>query len=207
MFTGIIETMGELIAIEPEGEITHLRVRAPEVAEGLAVGDSVANNGVCLTVTSAAEGVMSFDAIQETLDKTDLGSLKVGDAINLERAMAADGRFGGHIVQGHVDTTGQVRAFEKQGEDVRLHIQTSEDFAELLVPKGSVTISGVSLTVVDVVKDGFDVALIPVTLRDTTLGAVQVGDPVNLEADVIGKYVQRYLARLLPEMVPETGKG
>jgi len=203
MFTGIIETMGELIAIEREGEITHLRVRAPEVAEGLAVGDSVANNGVCLTVTSAVAGVMSFDAIQETLDKTALGALNVGDAINLERAMAADGRFGGHIVQGHVDTTGQVRAFEKQGEDVRLHIQTSEEFAELLVPKGSVTIHGVSLTVVDVVKDGFDVALIPVTLRDTTLGVLQVGDPVNLEADVIGKYVQRYLARLLPEM----GKG
>jgi riboflavin synthase len=207
MFTGIIENMGELIAIEREGEITHLQVRDPEVAEGLAVGDSVANNGVCLTVTSAVDGVMSFDAIQETLDKTALGALKVGDAINLERAMAADGRFGGHIVQGHVDTTGQVRAFEKQGEDVRLHIQTSEDFAELLVPKGSVTIHGVSLTVVDVVKDGFDVALIPVTLRDTTLGAVQVGDPVNLEADVIGKYVQRYLARLLPEMVPGMGKG
>ncbi len=207
MFTGIIETMGELIAIEREGEITHLRVRASEVAEGLAVGDSVANNGVCLTVTSAVAGVMSFDAIQETLDKTALGALKVGDAINLERAMAADGRFGGHIVQGHVDTTGQVRAFEKQGEDVRLHIQTSEEFAELLVPKGSVTIHGVSLTVVDVVKDGFDVALIPVTLRDTTLGALQVGDLVNLEADVIGKYVQRYLARLLPEIVPEMGKG
>ncbi|MBW2713368.1 MAG: riboflavin synthase [Deltaproteobacteria bacterium] len=199
MFTGIIETMGELIAIEREGDITHLRVRAPDVAEGLAIGDSVANNGVCLTVTSSAEGVMNFDAIQETLDKTSLGSLKVGDAINLERAMAADGRFGGHIVQGHVDTTGQVRTFEKQGDDVRLHIQTSEDFAELLVPKGSVTISGVSLTVVDVVKDGFDVALIPVTLRDTTLGALQIGDPVNLEADIIGKYVQRYLARMLPE--------
>ncbi len=199
MFTGIIETMGELIAIEREGDITHLRVRAPDVAEGLAIGDSVANNGVCLTVTSSAEGVMNFDAIQETLDKTSLGSLNVGDAINLERAMAADGRFGGHIVQGHVDTTGQVRAFEKQGDDVRLHIQTPEDFAELLVPKGSVTISGVSLTVVDVVKDGFDVALIPVTMRDTTLGALQIGDPVNLEADVIGKYVQRYLARMLPE--------
>jgi len=182
MFTGIIENMGELIAIEREGEITHLQVRAPEVAEGLAVGDSVANNGVCLTVTSAVDGVMSFDAIQETLDKTALGALNVGDAINLERA-------------------------KKQGEDVRLHIQTSEEFAELLVPKGSVTIHGVSLTVVDVVKDGFDVALIPVTLRDTTLGALQVGDPVNLEADVIGKYVQRYLARLLPEIVPEMGKG
>lgn len=200
MFTGIIETMGELIAIEREGEITHLTVRAPSVAEGLAIGDSVANNGVCLTVTSAAHGVMNFDVIQETLDKTALGALQVGDSINLERAMAADGRFGGHIVQGHVDTTGEVRAFEKQGDDVRLHIQTAEEFAQLLVPKGSVTISGVSLTVVDVVKDGFDVALIPVTLRDTTLGAMKPGDPVNLEADVIGKYVQRYLTRLLPEM-------
>lgn len=207
MFTGIIETMGELIAIEQEGEITHLKVRAPDVAEGLAVGDSVANNGVCLTVTSAAAGVMSFDAIQETLDKTALGALSVGDSINLERAMAADGRFGGHIVQGHVDTTGQVRDFVKEGEDVRLHIQTSEDFAELLVPKGSVTIHGVSLTVVDVVKDGFDVALIPVTLCDTTLGALKVGDPVNLEADIIGKYVQRYLARMVPEIVLDAGKS
>jgi len=201
VFTGIIETMGEVIGIEPEGELTHFNVRAPGVAEGLSLGDSVANNGVCLTVTGVKDGVMRFDAIAETMEKTALGALRVGDPINLERAMSADGRFGGHIVQGHVDTTGCVREFRREGEDVRLYIETPQDFAALLVPKGSVAIQGVSLTVVDVVDDGFDVALIPVTLSETTLGRLRVGDPVNLEADVIGKYVQQYLERMLPEAI------
>ncbi len=205
MFTGIIETMGELISIQQEGELTRFRVRAPELAEGLQVGDSVANNGVCLTVTGVEDGVMGFDAIAETMQKTALGDLNSGDFINLERAMGVDGRFGGHIVQGHVDGTGSVREFRHEGEDVRLYIETPAEFAAQLVPKGSVTIEGVSLTVVDVLEDGFDVALIPVTLRDTTLGKVEVGDRVNLEADVIGKYVQQYLGRMLPEAIRKMG--
>jgi len=199
VFTGIIETMGKVVSIEQDGELTHFAVRAPEIAKGLSLGDSVANNGVCLTVTAAEAGVMHFDAIAETMEKTALGSLALGDAVNLERAMSADGRFGGHIVQGHVDTTGRVREFRREGDDVRLYIETSEEFAALLVPKGSVAIQGVSLTVVGVVPDGFDVALIPVTLSETTLGRLKVGERVNLEADVIGKYVQQYLARMLPE--------
>ncbi len=205
MFTGIIEIMGEVASIEQDGELTRFRVRAPDICEGLQVGDSVANNGVCLTVTGAEAGVMSFDAIAETMAKTALGDLTVGDRINLERAMGADGRFGGHIVQGHVDGTGRVREFRHEGEDVRLYIETPAEFAAQLVPKGSVTIQGVSLTVVDVLEDGFDVALIPVTLRDTTLGVLEVGDRVNLEADVLGKYIQQYLARMLPEAVKKLG--
>ncbi len=206
MFTGIIEVMGEVVSIEQDGELTHFRVRAPEICEGLQVSDSVANNGVCLTVTGVEDGVMGFDAIAETMAKTALGDLTKGDRINLERAMGADGRFGGHIVQGHVDGTGRVREFRHEGEDVRLYIETPAEFAAQLVPKGSVTIQGVSLTVVDLVEDGFDVALIPVTLRDTTLGILEVGDRVNLEADVIGKYVQQYLARMLPEAVKKLGQ-
>ncbi len=205
MFTGIIEVMGEVVSIEQDGELTRFRVRAPDICDGLQVGDSVANNGVCLTVTGTEEGVMGFDAIAETMEKTALGDLSQGDRINLERAMGADGRFGGHIVQGHVDGTGSVREFRHEGEDVRLYIETPQEFAAQLVPKGSVTIQGVSLTVVDVVEDGFDVALIPVTLRDTTLGKLEVDDRVNLEADVIGKYVQQYLARMLPEAVKKLG--
>ena len=139
-----------------------------------------------------------FDVVRETLEKTSLGALDAGSRVNLERAMRADGRFDGHIVQGHVDATGTVRALERDGSDVRFVVATGEAFANELVPKGSVTIDGVSLTVVDVTADGFDVVLIPHTLKETTLGEREPGDPVNLEADVLGKYVKKYLERIVP---------
>jgi len=195
MFTGIVEAVGEVESVESRDASVRLRVRAPGLASEVALGDSVAVNGACLTIAVTDAACLVFDAIQETLVKTSLGGLRAGSRVNLERAMRADGRFDGHIVQGHVDEAGQVDQLTRHGEDVRLAIATSPGFAELLVPKGSVTIDGVSLTVVDVEEEGFDVALIPHTLEVTTLGALRPGATVNLEADVLGKYVKRYLAQ------------
>jgi len=198
MFTGIVEVVGKIVALEARGELTHVRIQAPQVTEGVQVGDSIAVNGACLTVTDVDDSHVAFDAVQETLDRTSLGALAVGGSVNLERALRAGGRLDGHIVQGHVDETGVVRELLRAGDDVRLEISCAADFADLLVEKGSVAIDGVSLTVVGVTETGFDVALIPHTLDVTTLGGLQPGDPVNLEADVLGKYVKRYLERVLP---------
>ncbi len=198
MFTGIVETVGEVAALEPRGELTRISIEAPAVVEGVRIGDSVAVNGACLTVTAVSGGRLDFEAVKETLDLTSLGDLGVGSRINVERAMRADGRLDGHIVQGHVDGTGTVRALERDGDDVRLHVGCGPEVSEYLVPKGSVAVDGVSLTVVGARDDGFDVALIPHTLAVTTLGEKRPGDRVNLEADVLGKYVKRYLDRLEP---------
>lgn len=198
MFTGIIEHVGRVETLERRDAAVRFEIQAGPVAEGVPIGASVAVNGACLTVTSSRAGVLVFDAIPETLDRTSLGSLEAGSPVNLERALRADGRLDGHIVQGHVDATGEVAALEEQGEDVRFAVRCSAEFAEQLVPKGSVAIDGVSLTLVRVETEGFDVALIPHTLRETTLGARAVGDAVNLEADVLGKYVLRYLERVVP---------
>ena len=196
MFTGIVEVTGEIVALTARGDARRFTVRAPEIAAGARVGDSVAVNGMCLTVTSVEGAEVCFDAIPETLARTSMGDLRVGSRINLERPLRADQRLDGHIVQGHVDETGTVARLERKGEDVRLHVDTTEEFARLLVEKGSVAIDGVALTVVGVRDDGFDVALIPHTLAVTTLGDRRPGDRVNLEADVLGKYVKRYLERL-----------
>ncbi|MCP3983743.1 MAG: riboflavin synthase [bacterium] len=198
MFTGIVEAVGRIEALTSRGEHVRLDIAAPALAAEVGMGDSVAVAGTCLTVAAFGEGRIGFDAIRETLACTSLGDLRVGDSVNLERAMRADGRFDGHIVQGHVDEAGRVRALERDGSDVRLAIDTSAEFAGLLVDKGSVTIDGVSLTVVGVEEQGFDVALIPHTLEITTLGQLCGGERVNLEADVLGKYVKQYLARIGP---------
>jgi riboflavin synthase len=198
MFTGIIEAVGTITAIEAHGDLTRLVVEAPAVEEGVRIGDSIAVSGACLTVTALEAGRFSFDAIAETLERTALGDLREGSRVNLERAMRADGRLDGHIVQGHVDGTGRVRALERQGEDVRLYVECGTELTDTLVEKGSVAIDGVSLTVVGVDAAGFDVALIPHTLAVTTLGERVPGDRVNLEADVLGKYVVRYLERVRP---------
>ena len=196
MFTGIIEQVGRVARVTPRGEVLRIVVDETDLGANVALGDSVAVNGTCVTQAELDGRHLHFDAVQETLDRTTLGGLEPGRRVNLERAMRADARFDGHIVQGHVDETGRVRDWRREGDDVRLYIETSPDFASALVPKGSVTIDGVSLTVVDVVADGFDVALIPHTLAVTTLGELQVGDGVNLEGDVLGKYVKRYLDQL-----------
>jgi riboflavin synthase len=197
VFTGIIECVGVVRALAAQGEKTRVEVEAPAIADGVPIGASVAVNGACLTVIAATATTLAFEAVRETLDKTALGALGVESRVNLERAMRADGRLDGHIVQGHVDATGRVRAIERRADDVRFAVACGADFAELLVPKGSVAIDGVSLTVVGVERDGFDVALIPHTLAVTTLGEKRPGDPVNLEADVLGKYVKRYVERVV----------
>lgn len=197
MFTGIVESVGRVRSLEPQGEKTRLVIDAAVIAAGLPLGASVAVNGACLTVVAVAGSEVQFEAVRETLDRTSLGVLRTGSRVNLERAMRADGRLDGHIVQGHVDATGRVHAIERRADDVRFAVECDAAFAELLVPKGSVAIDGVSLTVVDVLAGGFDVALIPHTLAVTTLGEKQPGDPVNLEADVLGKYVKKYLERVV----------
>lgn len=200
MFTGIVETVGEVISAVPRGDGCRLQVRAPEVVEGVSLGDSIAVDGACLTVCDLVGDEVSFEAVRETLDCTAVGSLVKGSKVNLERAMRADGRFDGHIVQGHVDGVGRVVDLKRKANDVELHIECSRELAGLLVNKGSVTVHGVSLTVVEAGEAGFHVALIPHTLEVTTLGGLAKEDPVNLEADILGKYISRYLARIAPEV-------
>jgi riboflavin synthase len=196
VFTGIIEAVGEVVALEPREAGARLVVAAPELAAEARVGDSVAVNGACLTVTDASAGRLAFDAVRETLERTALGGLVKGARVNLERALRADARLDGHIVQGHVDETGRVRELERRAHDTRLSVAASRSFTDWLVEKGSVAVDGVALTLVGVAEDGFEVALIPHTLAVTTLGQLAPGARVNLEADVLGKYVRRYLARV-----------
>ena len=197
MFTGIVEAVGRVVSLEPRGEIAALVLEAPTIVEGTGLGDSIAVNGVCLTVTAIDGGRLAFEAVQETLARTALGDQAAGSRVNLERALRAGGRLDGHIVQGHVDGTGRVRALERRGDDVRLAVDCGAEVTRYLVDKGSVAIDGVSLTVVSVDPAGFDVALIPHTLAVTTLGSLRPGDPVNLEADVLAKYVRRSVERIL----------
>ncbi len=179
-----------------KGEVFALEVEVGSgFLEGVELGASVAVNGCCLTVVSRGETTLAFEAIPETLERTALGSKEVGARLNLERALPASGRLDGHIVQGHVDGCGSVVRYERTGDDVRLGVACDAQVAGYLVPKGSVTIDGVSLTVVGVLPDGFDVALIPHTLAVTTLGELALGDRVNLEVDIIGKYVHHFLQR------------
>ena len=198
MFTGIVETVGIIEKVEPGDDLTRLVVGAESIADGVKLGDSVAVNGGCLTVTSLLDGRFAFEAIPETMERTNLGDLKVGSRVNLERAMRAGDRLDGHIVQGHVDGVGTVRAVIQDGNDVRLQVDCDPELADCVVEKGSIAIDGVSLTVSALLPSGFEVALIPHTLEVTTLSDRQIHDRVNLEADVLGKYVKRYLERMLP---------
>lgn len=200
MFTGIVETVGTVVTLEEKGDLLRLSVKAPEIASQVRLGDSVAVGGACLTIAAPDPTCLHFEAMRESLDRTNLGELHSGSRVNLERAMRADARLDGHIVQGHVDEAGRVRELRRRGDDVQLLVETSKEFSELLVEKGSVAIDGVSLTVVGVEAGGFDVALIPHTLQVTTLGQLEAGARVNLEADVLGKYVKRYLERIVPEV-------
>jgi riboflavin synthase len=198
VFTGIIEAVGRVAGIEREGSLARIAIDAPEIVEGVRIGDSVAVNGGCLTVTRIEGRRLHFEAIAETLERTSLGDLTPDSRVNVERAMHLSARLDGHIVQGHVDGTGKVVALERDGEDVRLEIACGPEITDYLVDKGSVAIDGVSLTVVSVTSAGFDVALIPHTLDATNLGDRKPHDRVNLEADVLGKYVKRYLDRVMP---------
>ncbi|MFE2431471.1 riboflavin synthase [Streptomyces sp. NPDC059373] len=193
MFTGIVEELGDVVAIEELGDASRFRLRGPVVTEGARHGDSIAVNGVCLTVVDFGDGEFTADVMAETLDRSSLGALAVGSKVNLERPMALGGRLGGHLVQGHVDGTGTIveRKPSEHWEIVKVSLPA--DLTRYVVEKGSITVDGISLTVVDAGPDYFTVSLIPTTLALTTLGAKQAGDPVNLEVDVIAKYVERML--------------
>jgi riboflavin synthase len=191
VFTGIIEELGEVVAVQAQDDSAVLVVRASLVANDAPHGASVAVNGVCLTVVDAAGARLSFDVMAETLKRSVIGSLRPGERVNLERAVRADGRLDGHIVQGHVDGTG-VLLSRTPGEAWDLvRFGMPADLARYVAEKGSIAVDGVSLTVTSVGNDWFEVGLIPETLRATTLGAKQPGDPVNLEVDVLAKYVAR----------------
>ncbi|MEM0927053.1 MAG: riboflavin synthase [Planctomycetota bacterium] len=198
MFTGLVETMGKLAGILDEPPGKRLQIESKLVSEDVAIGDSICVNGCCLTVVAINGSVMDFEAGAETLSRTNLGKLVVSDHVNLERSLAVGARMGGHYVSGHIDTVGELieRSEDPPWANLRFHIPTA--FASQVVAKGSIAIDGVSLTVVDCDDDSFSVALIPHTLAETTLGIRKVGDPVNLETDLLAKYVQRSLG-LLPE--------
>ncbi|MGD9484306.1 riboflavin synthase [Streptomyces sp. TRM70308] len=194
MFTGIVEELGEVTAIEDLGDSSRLTLRGPLVTKDAAHGDSIAVNGVCLTVVTAVDGEFTADVMAETLRRSSLGALTVGSRVNLERPMALGGRLGGHLVQGHVDGTGTLAARTPGEHWEVVRVTLPADLARYVVGKGSITVDGVSLTVVEAGPDWFTVSLIPTTLDLTTLGAKGVGDPVNLEVDVLAKYVERLLA-------------
>lgn len=194
MFTGIVEELGRVAALEHGEESARLTLHGPLVTEDATHGASIAVNGVCLTVVTHEAGGFTVDVMRETLERSALGALRPGDRVNLERAMRADARFGGHIVQGHVDGTATIleRTPGDRWEVVRFDLPAS--LARYVVEKGSITVDGVSLTVASVGDDDFTVSLIPTTLELTTLGHKAIGDPVNLEVDVLAKYVERLMA-------------
>jgi riboflavin synthase len=193
MFTGIVEELGTVEGVVDEGDAIRLTVRGPLVVSDAARGDSISVDGCCLTVVDHDEDAFTADVMKETLDKTTLGALAPGSRVNLERAVTAQTRLGGHIVQGHVDSTGTVLRRTPSEHWEIVEIAMPPTLGRFLVDKGSVTVDGVSLTVVDVGAESFTVSLIPETLARTTLGTKVVGDRVNLEVDVIAKYVSRML--------------
>jgi len=193
VFTGIVEELGSVVAVKDLGDAALVELSAQLVTTDAKHGDSIAVNGVCLTVVDVAEGSFTADVMKETLDRSALGALAPGDPVNLERAATLGSRLGGHLVQGHVDGVGTLLSREAAEQWEVLTIGLPERLSRYLVEKGSITVDGVSLTVVSAGTDRFTVSLIPTTLRLTTLGAKRVGDPVNLEVDVLAKYVERLL--------------
>lgn len=194
MFTGIVEEKGCVLAFAEQSAAWRLKVQAPLVSSGIALGDSVAVNGCCLTVVAVEGDALSFDLLEETIRRTSFRLLKPGLHVNLERAMAVGGRLGGHFVSGHVDGTGSVEVFEPRGKNYYLRVRHVAELSRYLVDKGSITIDGISLTVNEVTADSFAVWLIPHTLHVTQLGERTVGDPVNLEYDLLAKYTEKLLS-------------
>jgi riboflavin synthase len=191
VFTGIVREVGRVEAVEERGESVRLVVRAPETAAAAAVGDSVSLAGVCLTAVEVADGTVAFDAVPETLRRSTLGRLETGGGVNVEPALRAGDPLGGHIVQGHVDGVGRIRRVDGEG----IEVEAPQDVLRYCVEKGSIAVEGVSLTIVALGESSFTVALIPHTRDVTTLGGVAEGDDVNLEVDVVAKYVERLAAR------------
>lgn len=192
MFTGIIEGLGEIVAMKQEGENVHFSIKSTFTNE-LKVDQSLAHNGVCLTVVKIDEGAYAVTAIKETLDKSSLGGLQVGSQVNLERAMMANGRFDGHVVQGHVDQTAICKSVTEEGGSWTFTFEYEPIHGNITVEKGSITVNGVSLTVVNSQSNQFSVCIIPFTKENTTFNKLKEGDKINLEFDIIGKYVARLM--------------
>lgn len=199
MFTGLIETVGSITAITPLGDVTELTIRAPEIAPELRRGDSVAVSGACQTVTFIDASSFKVQMMPETLKRTKLGVLRTGSPVNLERAMRLDTRVDGHLVAGHVDGTATVTRVDELEQTKKIYFSAGAELLGEIVEKGSVTVDGVSLTVIDAEPDFFSVGVIPTTLADTTLGSLRAGDVVNIETDMIGKYVKKFVEAALGE--------
>jgi riboflavin synthase len=193
VFTGIVEELGRVVSLDSGAEQARLSVAAPELAPGLEPGDSVAVDGCCLTVVAKKDDTLVFDVSAETLSRSSIGNLGTGSGVNLEAAVRAGEPLGGHYVQGHVDAVGRVRSLSTEGEGVRMWIEVPPQVLRYCIEKGSLAVAGVSLTIAELGEDAVSVALIPYTLEQTTLGKARPGEPVNLEADVIAKYVERLL--------------
>ena len=194
MFTGIVEEMGTLTQLIRGGKEQRITISCSKILEDIHIGDSIAVNGVCLTVVTYDGKSFQADVMNETFLRSSLGALRHGSPVNLERAMAADGRFGGHIVSGHIDGTGVIKSIKKDGNAIWFEIAASREITDGIVEKGSIAIDGISLTIAAVDNVSFKVSIIPHTLKETVLGVKKVGDTVNLETDVIGKYVKKLLA-------------
>jgi riboflavin synthase len=195
MFTGLIEEVGSVTAVRASDRGTQLRIAAPRIAKKISTGDSVAVNGCCLTIRSQRGDELTFDLLEETIGRTNLKVLRPDTPVNLERALSADGRFGGHLIQGHIDCTSPILAFEEGAGDHRLEVRLPAEFAHYVVSKGSIAVNGISLTVADVLPKSFVVWIIPHTKRHTNLDRAKAGDLMNLEFDILAKYVERMLSR------------
>lgn len=195
MFTGLIEEVGNVVALGATEGGTQLQIAAPRMASGVRHGESIAVNGCCLTVTSSHSNRLTFDLLEETLERTNLRALRPDAHVNLERALAADARLGGHFVQGHIDCTARVISLERAGADHRLEIALPDEFAHYVARKGSIAVNGISLTIAEVNDRSFVVWIIPHTKEETNLDTARADDIVNLEFDVIAKYVERMLTR------------
>ena len=194
VFTGLIEEVGTVVAVRAGDQGTELQIAAPRIAKNASAGDSIAVNGCCLTLTSCRSDCLSFDLLEETIARTNLNDLRHNSPVNLERALRADGRLGGHFIQGHVDCVAPIIAFDMKGADFRLEVELPETFAHYVASKGSIGVDGISLTVAGILPKSFFVWIIPYTKGHTNLDGAKTGDLVNLEFDILAKYVERMVA-------------
>jgi riboflavin synthase len=195
MFTGLIEDVGNVVTMDVKGDAKRLEIAAPKIAARARIGDSVAVNGCCLTVAASAAGQLTFDLLQETFDRTNFKNLRPESAVNLELALRADARVGGHFVQGHIDCAAPILALDESGADLRVEIELPAEFSRYVADKGSVAVNGISLTVAEITPKSFVVWVIPHTKANTNLASAKPGDLVNLEFDLLAKYVERMFER------------
>lgn len=199
MFTGMVETVGKVVAVRTVGDGMVLSINLGELAGEVKLGDSVAVNGLCLTAVKISSETIDFDVSKESLSRSTISNVKAGDSVNIELAMKADGRFGGHIVQGHVDGIAKISKIEKHGKFQDITITAAAELLDEMIAKGSVTVSGISLTISKLNENDFTIAVIPATIEQTILKNCKVGDSVNIETDVLGKMVKKQISKMLPE--------